>query len=234
MKITLIYGASILAAYLLGSIPMGLLLTRLKGLDIRKVGSGNIGATNVFRSVSKGLGIATFVFDFLKGFVPATVFPLLTALSTSSKPDPALAILCGCAAIAGHNWSAYIGFKGGKGVATSAGVLLGIAPLAVGVGLLAWVVLFVASRYVSVASIGAAVIVAGSSWIFYLPHGILLPATLTILAGLVVARHRSNIERLIKGTEHRFQFRGQSSEVRYQQEGEGGNHGSNNGERACR
>jgi len=205
------------AAYLLGSIPAGLAFARLKGVDIRKVGSGNIGATNVFRSVSKPLGVATFIFDFLKGFVPAALLPAL-ARTLYSSPDaggatagPVLAIACGCAAIVGHNWSIYIGFKGGKGVATSAGVLLGIAPLAVAIGVLSWIVLFVTSRYVSVASMGAAVILGILGWVIYLDEGLLLPVTLTILAGLVVLRHRSNIQRLISGKEDRFEFKRKKS-----------------------
>ena len=126
----------IAAAYLLGAVPFGLILSRLKGVDIRAVGSGNIGATNVFRSVSKGLGIATFVCDFLKGFVPAYVFPILGKMLSGSFQGSEIGILCGVAAIVGHNWPVYLKFKGGKGIATSAGVLLGIAPAAVGIGLL--------------------------------------------------------------------------------------------------
>ncbi|MBN1268810.1 MAG: glycerol-3-phosphate 1-O-acyltransferase PlsY [Kiritimatiellae bacterium] len=233
MTTTIIQGAFVLVAYLLGAIPMGLILTRLKGIDIRKVGSGNIGATNVFRSVSKGLGIATFVFDFLKGLVPAAAFPLL-ARRIGLAPGDLLGILCGCAAIAGHNWPVYIGFKGGKGVATSAGVLLGIAPAAVGIGLAAWILLFVTSRYVSIASIGAAVIVPLSSWIMNARDGFLLPITLTLLGALVILRHRSNIQRLMDGTEHRFSFRRQRSEVGGQKAEKIQDQSSNNGEQACR
>lgn len=197
-------------AYLLGAIPIGLLLSRLKGIDIRTVGSGNIGATNVFRSVSKPLGILTFVGDALKGFVPAFVFPILGKMVTGTFQGPEIGILCGVAAIAGHNWPVYLKFKGGKGIATSAGVLLGIAPAAVGWGLLSWIVLFVISRFVSVASIGAAIVVPAVSWTLYSGKGLLLPIVLTILGLLAVWRHTSNIQRLIDGTEHRFSFKKQT------------------------
>ena len=212
----LIEAIGLASAYLLGSIPFGLLFARLKGVDIRKVGSGNIGATNVFRSVSKPLGIATFVCDLLKGFVPAMVFPWLAARAPNQPAFSEFGLLCGCAAIAGHNWPVFLQFKGGKGIATSAGVLLGVAPAAVGVGFLAWVVLLLVTRYVSVASIGAAVVVPSSAWILYLNKGWILPTVLTLLGALAIWRHKGNIQRLIRGTEPRFAFRGRRSEVRGQ------------------
>ncbi len=129
----------ILAAYLMGSIPNGLLLARLKGIDLQKVGSGNIGATNVYRCVGKGWGIAAFVLDAVKGFVPAFVFPRLMEAA-----PPWLGLACGVAAVAGHNWPVWLKFKGGKGVSTSAGMLLGIAPAAVGIGFVVF-----ASRWLS-------------------------------------------------------------------------------------
>ncbi len=197
----------IVAAYLLGAIPIGLLLSRMKGVDIRTVGSGNIGATNVFRSVSKPLGILTFVGDAVKGFVPAYFFPILGKWITGMVQGPEIGLLCGVAAIAGHNWPVYLKFKGGKGIATSAGVLLGIAPQAVAWGLLSWFVLLLATRYVSVASIGAAIVVPVVSWSLYSEEGRLLPIVLTNLGLLAVWRHKSNIQRLIDGSEHRFSFR---------------------------
>jgi glycerol-3-phosphate acyltransferase PlsY len=115
-------------------------------------------------------------------------------------------LLCGVAAILGHNFPVYLKFKGGKGVATSAGVLLGVAPAAVGLGLLGWIVLFVTTRYVSVASIGAAVVVPAAGWWLYHGQGLLLPLVLTLLGLLVVYRHKANIQRLVNGTESRFQF----------------------------
>jgi glycerol-3-phosphate acyltransferase PlsY len=195
-----------LLAYLLGAIPIGLLVSRLKGVDIRRVGSGNIGATNVYRSVSKGLGVFTFAGDAVKGWLPVW---LAMHVAPWEAPAPAQALaaaglLCGCLAIVGHNWPIYLGFKGGKGVSTSAGVLLGVAPQAMAVGLVVWVMLVALTRYVSVASIGAALGAAGGAWWLYRQDGLLLPAALTVLAALVVWRHRGNIQRLRNGTEHRF------------------------------
>ena len=209
MSATFIYVIAGVASYLLGAIPFGLIVARAKGVDIRKIGSGNIGATNVFRSVGKGLGIFTFICDMLKGSVTAFAFPLVATLLFAFPDEQKfpLALVCGCAAIAGHNWPIYLCFKGGKGVATSAGVLLGIAPGCVGIGIAVWIIVFVFSRYVSVASIIAAAAVGGSSWWLYLKDGKLRPVALTVLAALAIWRHKSNIRRLINGTENRFEFR---------------------------
>jgi glycerol-3-phosphate acyltransferase PlsY len=195
------------ASYLLGAVPFGFLVARARGVDIRKVGSGNIGATNVFRSVGKSWGILTFICDLLKGFLPAFLFPVvwLKAGGAAAQGAP-VALMCGAAAIVGHNWPVYLGFKGGKGVATSAGVLLGLAPLSVAAGVLVFGVVFGLSRYVSVGSIAAAVVVAASGWWFYAGEGRLRPSALTLLAALIIWRHKSNIRRLMDGTEHRFQF----------------------------
>lgn len=194
-------------AYLLGAVPFGLLLARLKGVDIQKVGSGNIGATNVFRSVSKPLGILTFACDFLKGLVPAAVFPMIGKPWLESFQCLETGLIFGVAAIVGHNWPVFLRFKGGKGIATSAGVLLGVAPASVGVGFAAWLLLFLTSRYVAVASIGAAIAVPVSAWLLYLAdRGMTLPIVLTLLGAIAVWRHRSNIQRLAAGTEHRFAF----------------------------
>ena len=191
--------ALLTASYLLGSVPFGLLVARSRGIDIRKVGSGNIGATNVLRSVGKSWGILVFVLDFLKGLLPAL---LAGPISHHAVADAGL--YCGVAAIAGHNWPVWLGFKGGKGVATSAGVLAGAAPLTILPGVGAWVVVLLASRYVSLASILAALVVAASAWIFYGDHPV-LAGLLTLLAALVVLRHKSNIRRLLRGEENRFQ-----------------------------
>jgi len=195
---------SVLAAaagsYLLGSVPFGLLLARARGVDIRSVGSGNIGATNVFRAVGKGPGLLTFFLDFLKGLLP------VLAAGHWLAPDTAAPILCGCAAIAGHIWTVFAQFRGGKGVATGAGVVVGIAWEAVIIGLICWIIVFALTRYVSLASIITAGSVGISGWILY-PGRRLVPATLTLLAALLIVRHRSNIVRLLKGTENRFDFK---------------------------
>ena len=210
-------------AYLVGALPFGLLLARLNGVDIRAVGSKNIGATNVFRCVGKGWGILTFVLDAVKGLVPALVFPMLgkSGLPAFQGLENSFGLLCGIAAILGHNFPIYLGFKGGKGVSTSAGVLIGVAPAAVGVGLLGWIVLLITTRYVSVASIGAAALVPLAGWWLYLHDGLFLPCALTVLGALVILRHAKNIQRLVAGTENRFQFgkKKKTSEVRDQSAG---------------
>ena len=188
----------IICSYLLGSVPFGFILARAVGVDIKKRGSGNIGATNVFRSVSKKLGIFVFILDVLKGLVPVCISRY------AFGSFECLPLVCGAVAIAGHNWPIYLKFKGGKGVATSAGALLGIAPLTVLVGIASWAIIFLLSGYVSLASVIAAAIVGIVSWLLYIEDGLLLPMILSFLAFVIVIRHTSNIKRLITGTENRF------------------------------
>lgn len=183
-------------AYFLGAMPFGLLVAKSRGVDIRRHGSGNIGATNVFRVVGKGWGVFTFVLDALKGFIPAYVFPILACL------DPEWGVLFGMVAILGHTFPVFLKFKGGKGVATSAGMLLGVAPAAVGIGFFCWALCLVFSRIVSLSSILAAVAVAVSVW--WMDNGLTVRIALTVLSVLVIWLHRANIKRLINGTEHRF------------------------------
>jgi glycerol-3-phosphate acyltransferase PlsY len=185
------------AAYFFGAVPFGLLVAKTQGVDIREKGSGNIGATNVFRVVGKGWGIFTFTLDALKGFLPAFVFPLL------GQVDPVYGVLFGFCAIIGHSFPVYLKFKGGKGVATSAGMLLGVAPLAVGVGFASWVLCMVLSRYVSLSSIVAAMVCAATVWVQG-DKGLVVNVALTLLAVLVIWLHRANIKRLLNGTENRF------------------------------
>jgi len=189
----------ILAAYLLGAVPNGLLLALLQGVDLRKVGSGNIGATNVYRCVGKGWGIAAFVLDAVKGFVPAFVFPRLL----DSAPSW-LGLACGAAAVAGHNWPVWLKFRGGKGVSTSAGMLLGIAPPAAGIGFAVFAIVVVATRWVSLSSILAAIAVPAAGAWFYGKDNPLLAWALAVIGLLVVVKHRSNIRRLLNGTEPRI------------------------------
>lgn len=194
--------AAVLAvvAYLFGAIPFGLLVAQSRGVNIREHGSGNIGATNVFRVIGKGWGIFTFVLDALKGFIPAFVFPILGNIEPELCGE--FGVLFGLAAIIGHSFPIYLKFKGGKGVATSAGMLLGVAPLAVGIGFASWVLCMVISRYVSLSSIIAAVAVAVAVWIQ--DKGLVINIALTVLAILVIWLHRANVKRLLNGTENRF------------------------------
>lgn len=184
-------------AYLLGALPFGLLVAKARGVDIRSQGSCNIGATNVFRCVGKGWGILTFMLDALKGYVPAFFFPMIGDL------DPGYGVLFGLAAIIGHTFPVYLKFKGGKGVATSAGMLLGVAPLAVGIAFIFWVLAMVVTRYVSLASIIAAVAVVVVVWI-HGGYGLVVNLAVTLMSGLVIWLHRANIKRLLNGTENRF------------------------------
>ncbi len=185
-----------MTAYLLGAIPFGLLVAKLHGVDIRSKGRGNIGATNVLRVIGKGWGIFTLVLDALKGFIPAFLFPRLAGLEGEGG------VLFGLAAIIGHTFPVYLKFKGGKGVATSAGMLFGVALFPVGVGLLCWIICMAIWRYVSLASVMAAVAIAVTVWV--VDKGLIVNIALTILSALIIGLHRANIQRLLNGTENRF------------------------------
>ncbi len=191
-----------LASYMVGAIPFGLLIARSRGVDIRAVGSGNIGATNVFRAVGKPYGIAVYLLDMGKGLCGACLLPALIARGSASTE---LAIVSGFMAVIGHNWPVYLGFKGGKGIATTSGVLLGLAPGAVVTGLCVWAAVFFSSRYVSLGSILASASVAVYAWIAYAETDKPLAVALTVLALIGILRHRTNIRRLLNGTENRFQ-----------------------------
>jgi glycerol-3-phosphate acyltransferase PlsY len=209
----------LIAAYFAGSLPIGLLVAKLwKGIDVREHGSGNSGATNVFRVVGPVAGSIVFALDVLKGLWP----PLAAhAMGHGSGWQ----VAAGMAAILGHNFSPFLGFKGGKGIATSLGVLFGVSPL-VGVTALAlWVVVVLASRYVSLGSILAAASLAPLMLLFYPGQWTLFGFGL--VAGLVaIYKHRANIDRLLKGTENRFGKRGTADgETDGETDGEGGRTG---------
>jgi glycerol-3-phosphate acyltransferase PlsY len=201
-------------AYLLGSIPFGLIVGLAKGVDPRKAGSGNIGATNVGRLLGGRYFALVFTLDMLKSLVPMLVAAWVLRGGNHDRLTYVLWLLVGFAAIVGHMFPVYLGFKGGKGVATAAGVVLGLFPYytlpSVG-SILLWLIVFWIWRYVSLASILAAV----SLPVLFLmtalacqwdPLGQRLPLLvfLIVVAGLVVLRHRSNIARLRAGTEHRI------------------------------
>lgn len=183
--------------YLLGSLPFAVWVARLYGVDILKQGSGNPGATNVKRVVGKWAGNGVFALDTLKGLVAAG-WPLLVF----SAGGDALAILGLIGAIAGHSFSLFIGFRGGKGVATTMGGLVVIAQIPLLVGICIWLVAFFGLRYVSLASLLFGVSLPITGW----ATGASPPTMvfLALLAALIVVRHRSNIKRLLNGTEHRF------------------------------
>ncbi len=195
-------------AYLLGSIPTGYLVAKSRGIDIRTVGSGNIGATNAFRVLGKPAGIFVLTVDALKGFVACFfVGPLAYGLLAGAlENDPAtpefLKITGGFLAILGHNYTCWLKFKGGKGIATSAGVMLGLMPLALAISLGTWLLVLALVRYVSVASILAALILPfGAWWVHSSPRMIVVAAVIGVLA---VYKHRTNLQRLLAGTENRL------------------------------
>lgn len=198
-------GAAILAGYLAGSIPFGLLIAKARGVDLRNSGSGNIGATNVFRCVGKGWGVLALLLDAVKGFLPAFAFPEWLARWMGGGAPVWLGVACGLAAVAGHNWPVWLGFKGGKGVATSAGMALGVAPGAVGIGLGAFVLVVVATRWVSLASmLGCAAATGAAAWLYGGTDRGWLVWVLGAMTLLVIWRHRANIRRLLAGIEPRI------------------------------
>ncbi len=231
-----------LLAFLLGSIPFGLIIAKAKGINIREHGSGNIGATNVLRIVGKKYGIACLLLDALKGFIPVVIavnliqiagknvglfhigaldsFALLLPAAEQFKGQ-LLHVVTALAAVLGHNYSPWVGFKGGKGIATSAGVLLALMPAGVVLLALVWLVVFAISRYVSLASIVAAaslpLITHIGARFHHLNNDKALPTLWqagtwnkplfffsVIIAVLAIWKHRTNIQRLLAGTEHRF------------------------------
>lgn len=198
--------AALVAAYLLGSVPFGLLIGKARGVDVRTVGSKNIGATNVFRCVGATWGVLAFACDMLKGFggVWCAALPLAWGAGADTL---LLRVLCGTAAMLGHIFPLWLGFKGGKGVSTALGLLLGVAPAAAGVGLGVWVAAFLLSRYVSLSSCLAAVAVGALVWTpLYAGAPLWFAVLITVLAALAVVKHRANLARLCRGTENRFAF----------------------------
>lgn len=224
-----------LVAFLLGSIPVGLLLAKARGIDIRQHGSGNIGATNVLRVMGKKFGIPCLLLDVLKGAVPtllaitlirfegqpttmaiAALLPFATHLPANQQWIAQLMqVVTGLCAILGHNYSPWVGFKGGKGISTTAGVVLALMPAALVILVLLWYLLFVMTRYVSVASMSAVallpVVTLWGSW----HHGRIQDGTWNkplfafslVVAVLGIWKHRANLQRLLAGTENRFEKR---------------------------
>lgn len=195
-------------AYLLGAIPFGYLIGRARGVNVLQAGSGNIGATNVGRVLGWRWGILVFVLDFLKGAVPVLLARLLPPPTDSELYPHTLPVVAGIAAFLGHLFPIYLGFRGGKGVATGAGVIAVLVPLLTVIVLATWGLVLWATRYVSLASLAAAAMLFGlrlvicpAPW-----HKEHLVVTLFCLVGtlLVFVRHHSNIRRLVMGTEHRL------------------------------
>jgi len=204
----LTFASALIVSYLLGSIPAGYLAGRLAGVDIRKAGSGNIGATNVMRVLGRAYGYPVFAIDFLKGLAAVRVSILIARhIQLAGTSMELIGIVAAVSCVTGHVFPVWLQFKGGKGVATSAGALFGLMPVALLIGAAVWIAMFQVTRYVSVASITAAIA---------LPIVILIMISLDqartmallyfsiCLAAMVILRHRSNLSRLVRGTEPRF------------------------------
>jgi glycerol-3-phosphate acyltransferase PlsY len=191
-------------AYLLGSVPSGWIVMKLyRGQDLRRVGSGNIGAANVFRAGGPGAFATTLIADGLKGLLPV----LAGIILGYGAEEPVLALI-GLAAVVGHNWPLFLGFRGGKGVATSGGVMLVLAPVAVIASVATWAILIRATRIASLASLSAVGVgfvallaLRAVGWQAWRPVGWWVIGLGVVLLGLVVVRHRGNIERLARGRE---------------------------------
>jgi glycerol-3-phosphate acyltransferase PlsY len=214
MTAQLMYAAAGVASYLLGAVPFGFLLVKLKtGKDIRTLGSGNIGATNVARTLGVPWFIPVFVLDFLKGFAP--VFWLAPWVAARWKcgicfaPVASLSVFCALCALVGHLWPVWIGFRGGKGVATVGGIIFALNWMAALATMGVWILVFLPSRYVSLGSVAAALALPAanhltqervrrweSPWI--------VTGFLAVAALLVIWRHKENLRRLAAGTEQRF------------------------------
>ncbi len=199
------------AAYLLGSIPSGFLVAKAKGIDIRNVGSGNIGATNAMRVLGKPAGIFVLLMDAAKGFVACFLAAEICIYYSGSfngwLPSRETAnhfmLIAGIFAVLGHNYTCWLKFKGGKGIATTAGVFLALAPLALLVALVVFILAVVVTKYVSVGSIAAAIALPVTVWIMS-PHNLFLCIVTTALGVLAIYKHKANIQRLMAGTENRL------------------------------
>lgn len=202
------FAVVVIGSYLLGSIPFGYIAGRIAGIDIRNYGSGNVGATNVIRTLGKGYGYPVFAADFLKGFGAVKMSIMIATRVQSEWSSPEMfGIVAAISSVLGHSYPVWLRFKGGKGVATSAGALFGLAPIAAVAGVAIWILTFWLTRYVSVASIAAAAvlpfIILITTWLSR-TTGKLLFYSSVCLAAVVIWRHRSNLSRLMRGTEPRF------------------------------
>jgi glycerol-3-phosphate acyltransferase PlsY len=197
----------VVASYLVGSIPTSYIVARLvRGIDLRQHGSGNLGATNAFRVLGWRAATPIFLVDTMKGFLPVVLFASIDGAAHSGW-----ALAYGVAAIFGHVFSIYVGFKGGKGVATSAGVFLAFAPWAVLISLGIWTALVATTGYVSLASIVSEALLPALILATGAPRAVLIVSML--LALFVIFAHRANIRRLLRGEEHRFGRRGTRTET---------------------
>jgi glycerol-3-phosphate acyltransferase PlsY len=201
----------ILLGYIAGATPFGYLAGKMKGIDIREHGSKNIGSTNVVRVLGKGIGYPVFALDVIKGVLPVL---LARIYANDVQPEGLVPALTSIATILGHNYTFWLGFKGGKGIATSAGALLPIMPVTILTAVTLWAITFLTTRYVSLGSIIAAITLPTS----FLLQGLVtghwqwpLFGLAALVGGLAVFKHRANIERLLNGTENKFERKKQSA-----------------------
>ncbi len=209
MNAALALVTAVAAGYAYGSLPWGLWLgLAFRGVDVRTVGSGNLGATNVYRSLGRGIGVATLLLDAAKGALPVLLVPRSPLGAAFPGGAQWCAIAVGLAAIAGHVWTFLAGFRGGKGVATAAGVMMALAPVPLAGSAVLFVVVVAISRYISLGSIAGAA--AFPVFLALLsPRGMRQPtfALAVVVAALLIARHRGNMGRLLRGEERRFSLR---------------------------
>jgi glycerol-3-phosphate acyltransferase PlsY len=204
--------AALLASYLLGSIPTAYLFGRLlKGIDIRKIGSGNVGATNALRVLGKGPGLTVLLLDILKGFITVMFLGNYFVSKPVSLESQNLLLIMGLCCICGHIWTIFLQFKGGKGIATSFGVLLALSlkiyglNMVIGLVVLVWFIVFIISKIVSLSSIVSAV--ALPLFCLFLGQSVIVFFSSLLLSILVIVRHKANILRLLKGEEPRINFK---------------------------
>ena len=209
MNTALIYGLSVAAAYLAGSIPFGFLIGKMRGVDVRTVGSKNIGATNVYRTVGHRWGLLAFLCDFLKGLLPTLGAKAIAAHYSGDAALAYLPLAVGVTTVAGHMWTCFMKFKGGKGIATGFGMLVALSPVLVLAAFAVWVVVMLVSHYVSLGSIVAAAFLMAVVW---LPlsdwlgwkilsgctgyHDLPLCILVTVLCAFAIWKHKTNIIRL--------------------------------------
>lgn len=198
-------------AFFVGSLPFGFWLAKLRGVDLRKAGSGNIGATNVWRTCGWQLGLPVFILDVAKAYVPGVAGGAWLGESGFSSEAVILVAVC---AVFGHAFSPFLGFRGGKGVASALGAALAATPLSAAAAFAVWLTVFGITRYVSLASIFGLIAAPLLAWLFGAPT--LVWGIYTFAAVLLIAKHKSNIERLLAGREYRFGSRqgARSGEVR--------------------
>ena len=208
MNTTLVYGLSVVVAYLVGSIPFGFLIGKMRGVDVRTVGSKNIGATNVYRTVGHGWGFLAFFCDFLKGLLPTLGAKAIAAHYSGDAALAYLPLAVGVTTVAGHMWTCFMKFKGGKGIATGFGMLVGLLPWLVLTAFGLWAVTVWLSHYISLGSCLAAAFLAVGVWFPWLGsegcRNLPLSIVVTLVALVAIYKHKTNIRRLIDGCENKI------------------------------